>query len=239
MRSFDLVAFGGAGPLHACGLMRKLGLSRALIPPFPGLTSALGTLLADVRHDFVQPFRRRLSEISVDELRQVANEHRDKGEALLAEQGVEEVTGHEATLALLYEGQRHTVDVELSVDELGDDILERFEDAYRSQYGACLDRPVVLVSFRSTVVAAVQTLELSECASALRRGAGTAVPYEVAATFGGAAATAKVIDRSDLELDAPIAGPAIIMQRDTTTLIEPGFTGTDTADGVLIIEVAS
>lgn len=235
VRSFGVVAFGGAGPLHACGLLRKLGLRRALIPPFPGLTSALGTVMTDVRHDFVQAVRRRLADVTVDELRQIAKEHRARGEALLAEQGLTEVTGHEATLALLYEGQRHTVDVELDVDDLGDDLLERFETAYRAQFGATLDRPVVLVSVRTTVVAAVEGLDLATCAAALR--AGTPNPtYEVQATFAGAATTTPVVDRGSLTVGAPIRGPVIIMQRDTTTLVEPGFAATDTESGVLVIE---
>jgi N-methylhydantoinase A/oxoprolinase/acetone carboxylase beta subunit len=191
--------------------------------------------MTDVRHDFVQPIRRRLSEVAIDELRQIAKEHRARGESLLAEQGLTNVTGHEATLALLYEGQRHTVDVDLEVDELGDDLLERFEAAYRLQYGACLERPVVLVSFRSTVVSAVEGLDLATCASALRAGSANA-EYEVSATFAGSIAATRVIDRSSIEVGVPVPGPVIIMQRDTTTLVEPGFVATDTPTGVLLIE---
>jgi N-methylhydantoinase A len=248
IRTFDLVAFGGAGPLHVCALMRKLGIARAFIPPYPGLTSALGTVMADVRHDFVQTFRRRLGEVSADDFVQVVELHRQAGKDLLAEQGLADISAHEVTLAFLYDGQRHSVDVGIdaevldqladSKDDLHRELSARFEAAYEAKHGSCLDRPVVLVSLRSTVVAEVESLALSMCADALRSGGGAA-PYEVHATFAGLRSVTRVVDRSSLGPGDTLDGPAIVIQRDTTTLIEPGFVATDTADGILIITEAS
>ena len=192
-------------------------------------------MMADVRHDFVRTFRRRLETITLDELIDTAREHEASGNRLLHEQGLAETSGHEITLAMLYEGQRHAVDVQLDAADLDTDLLARFEREYRRTQGDCLDRPVVLVSLRSTVFAHVESPALSACAEALRTTAPVTTEKHITATFAGTSHRTRVIDRSALDAGVPIEGPAILMQRDSTTLVEPGFSAIDTAEGILRI----
>lgn len=236
VREFGLVAFGGAGPFHACGIMRRLDIGRAAIPPFPGLTSALGTVMGDVRHDFVQPFRRPLQAIDREVLSQTVKEHRERGRALLQEQGIPEASAHEVWLEMMYAGQRHPVGVEIAADEVAtSDLAERFTQEYRRQYGATMEREVVLVTLRSAVVAELDGLDLEACASALREGGDAAPEQIIEARFGGRTHRTRILDRTSLEIGRPLAGPAILTQRDTTILLEPGFVARDTELGILEI----
>jgi N-methylhydantoinase A len=236
VRDFGLVPFGGAGPLHACALMRKLGMRVAAVPVFPGLTSALGTVMADVRHDFVQPVRRLLAGVTRDELGRIAAAHRAEGEELLRLQGIQRVDAHDLALALFYAGQRHTVDVELPADKLADaDIAALFTEAYRRKNGMSLELPVVLVSVRSSVISRTGGLDLGTCAAALRKTPPSIRDHTIEARFLGKLVETRVIDRRAMKAGESLDGPAIIVQRDTTMLIEPGYRATDSATGSIMI----
>lgn len=232
VRDFGLITFGGAGPLHVCGLMRKLGIARAAVPVFPGLTSALGALMTDVRHDFVHAVRRPLADVELEELQRVVKEHRAAGDDLLRSQGFDGATSHDLAVSMLYRGQRHPVTVDLAAEALGaTDLAEAFAGVYATQYGDTLDRPVEITSLRSSVAAPVEGLDLASCARALHEAEPSFEEYETTARFGGEDHATRVLDRSSLTIGAPIAGPAVIVQRDTTTLVEPGFEGVETDAG--------
>jgi N-methylhydantoinase A len=232
VREFALIAFGGAGPLHACGLMRKLGITRALIPVYPGLTSALGTVMTDVCHDFVQAMRRLLTDLDHTEVQMIVKQHRVAGEELLLSQGCEGPIHHNVVLSMLYQGQRHAVDIELSAAELADsDLAVAFDDAYRSRFGATLDRPVEVVSLRSAISSSLDGLDIRACAEALHASAPSFEEYQTEARFGGTVQTTRVLDRSSLAPGERVIGPALVVQRDATTLVEPGFEGVETETG--------
>jgi N-methylhydantoinase A len=236
VRDFVLVAFGGAGPLHVCGLMRKLAINRALIPVYPGLTSALGALMTDVRHDFVHAVRRPLAEVDRAELNLIVKQHRVAGEELLHSQGCTGGIQHDVVLAMMYDGQRHTVSVDVAAAGLPEvDLAGAFDDAYRSRFGGTLKRPVVLVSVQSAVSAPLDGIDLQACASALHAAEPSFAEYQTAARFGGLVYPTRVLDRSSLRVGDPVAGPAIIVQRDATTLVEPGFVAVETELGSLEI----
>jgi N-methylhydantoinase A len=236
VRDFGLVPFGGAGPLHACALMRKLGMSVAAVPVFPGLTSALGTVMADVRHDFVQPVRRLLKDVGRDELDRIIKAHRREGEELLKLQGIERVDAHDLTLSLFYAGQRHTVSVEIPAERVaGADIAALYTEAYKQKNGMALDRPIMLVSVRSSVIARTQGLDLATCAAALRKTPPAIQAHTIRARFLGRDMDTRVLDRRSMAAGESVAGPAIIVQRDTTMLIEPGYRATDSSTGSIMI----
>lgn len=236
VRDFGLVPFGGAGPLHACALMRKLGMTVAAVPVFPGLTSALGTVMADVRHDFVQPVRKLLKDVSREEFERTIKAHLAEGRELLKLQGIERVDAHDLNLALFYAGQRHTVSVEIAADKaLGADIASLFTEAYRQKNGMALERPIVLVSVRSSVIARTKGLDLATCAAALRRTPPSIEAHTIKARFLGRMMDTKVLDRRSMKSGESVAGPAIIVQRDTTMLIEPGYRATDSQTGSIMI----
>lgn len=236
VRDFGLVPFGGAGPLHACALMRKLGMTVAAVPVFPGLTSALGTVMADVRHDFVQPMRKMLADVTKEELGKIIKEHRAEGEEMLKLQGIKGADAHDLTLSLFYAGQRHAVDVEIEASKLATaDIAALFAEAYRVKNGAALDRPVVLVSVRSSVIARTKGLDLKTCAAALRKTPPVVKAHTIKARFLGKDMDTRVLDRRAMAAGESVPGPAIIVQRDTTMLIEPGYRATDSDTGSIMI----
>jgi N-methylhydantoinase A len=236
VRDFGLVPFGGAGPLHACALMRKLGMRVAAVPVFPGLTSALGTVMADVRHDFVQPVRKLLKEIGREELDRVIKAHLAEGRELLGLQGIDRVDAHDLNLSLFYAGQRHTVSVEIAADKAPTaDIAALFAEAYKQKNGMALDRPIVLVSVRSSVIARTRGLDLATCAAALRKTPPSIEAHAIKARFLGRMMDTKVLDRRSMKPGESVPGPAIIVQRDTTMLIEPGYRATDSKTGSIMI----
>ena len=236
VREFGLVPFGGAGPLHACALMRKLGMVKAAVPIFPGLTSALGAAMANLRHDFVHPFRQRLDRLDPAALAAALADHRAQGAALLAQQGITRIDAHEITLSMFYDGQRHPIDVEVAESELNyEGIVARFNNVYRRQYGRTLSRPIMLVSLRSAVIAKKGGLDLPTCAAALRKTPPTIEKHTIEARFAGKTMSTLVIDRRALSAGDRLAGPAILVQRDTTIILEPGYIATDTDFGSLVL----
>jgi N-methylhydantoinase A len=114
-RDFVLFAFGGAGPLHAVALARELAIPKVLVPARPGITSALGCLVADVRHDFVRTVNQDLARIDVSQARAILAGQVEEGRRLLAAEGVEietVVVQHEADMQFV--GETHVLTVPIS-----------------------------------------------------------------------------------------------------------------------------
>jgi N-methylhydantoinase A len=236
-RRFALVAFGGAGPLHACAIVRKLHMVGALVPVFPGITSALGCTLCDVRHEFGQTVRRRLDDIDLDQVSHILASQRERGREMLREQGVD--TGdarQEATFTMMYEGQRHPISVEVPPTAVSDDrIRAAFAQRYETAYGRLLQQPVVIVSVRSSVSGRLERLDLAACTHALRRDErrGRATTR---AWFGGKVHETAVVARGGLDAGDVVAGPAVITQRDSTTIVDPDFVATVLPTGNLWLQ---
>ena len=156
-REFNLVAFGGAGGLHAGSIARKLGIRNVLIPPHPGLCSALGTLIADLRSDHIQTASMRSDRVSVAEI----NAHLERlAAAALAELTAEKFDGVplvNSKLAMRYLGQNYEHEIEISGDHLTEADLasayERFEKLHDDFYGYRLAGQVIeIVTIRVTAV---------------------------------------------------------------------------------------
>jgi N-methylhydantoinase A len=240
-RPFALVAFGGAGPLHACAVVRKLGMAGAVIPVFPGITSAMGCTLCDVRHEFGQTVRTRLDELDLGELRRIFDAQRDAGTLMLQEEGMQqENIRQDLGLTMMYEGQRHPISVELNMADAGSvqAMREAFDVKYEMVYGRLLNQPILVVNARSSVSAPLEHLNLAACGVALREGGG-GERGQVDAYFGGKPYNMNIIPRHLLEPDDRVVGPALITQRDSTTTIEPGFVAVVMPSGNLWIERGS
>ena len=235
-REFVLVAFGGGGPLHAVALARELGIPRVLVPPFPGVTSAIGCVAADLRHDFVQTLNAAVGELDMGALESALDGQRAAGERLIASESeeVEDVaTVHEAAMG--YEGQIHTVDVTLPGARLSREALtEAFSATYRAQYGYLLEYPVRVLSVRTAVVGRRPALDVGFTSAA--NGAEQPAPASRPALFGGRMLDTAVYERSALPPGARIAGPAIVEQADTTTVVDPDWQGYVDPRGNLILE---
>ncbi|MBM3599558.1 MAG: hydantoinase/oxoprolinase family protein [Alphaproteobacteria bacterium] len=239
-KRFALMPFGGAGGLHAGALIKEVGLASALVPRFPGVTSALGCVIADMRHDFVHTVNRPLEELVIDGLETALAEAARRGRALLEASGValDGIETH-AELDMSYVGQTHTVAARLpasSPAKLGPaDIRSAFETAYRQAFGRLLDGIALRVlTLRLALIGRRPKLDLARL-----RPEGGSVPDaqhgERAVWFQGKPHATRIYDRLRLPVGAEIAGPAILEQPDATTWIDPDLVGTVDGFGNVVL----
>lgn len=229
---FVAVPFGGGGALHVGALLREVGLKAALVPRFPGVTSALGCIIADIRHDQVQTVN-----LVLEGLDAAALDRRLVAEGAAA-RGVVEAAGLpmeridiEFAADMHYAGQTHTVSVPLplrvedgrtGVSEAF--IREAFESAYRAQFNRVLPGlGVRLVNVRTAAVGRRPAFDLAALAPGAEASVAAAERGSRAVWFGGGWQTARVLDRLLLPVGAEVAGPAILEQPDATTVIDPGL----------------
>jgi len=229
-RDFVLVAFGGAGPLHANALACELGIPTVLIPPSPGIASALGMLMTDLTHEFVATRRQLLATLEPAALVALFSDYEAHGAQRLAREGVAS-TQHRLlrTLDLRYRGQSHELTVPVPAGPLTpqglEQILEQFHEAHARVYGyAAREDPVELVNVRLTAIGVSPKPQLK----ALPRGTGdvgTAVkgrrPVWFSETSGFA--SCPVMDRYRLRWGDQIAGPVVIEELDSTTVVHPRY----------------
>jgi N-methylhydantoinase A len=154
-RDFVLFAFGGAGPLHAVALARELAIPTVLVPARPGITSALGCLVADVRHDFVRTINQGLLRLDVAEARAILAAQIAEGRRLLASEGVEVETvtvEHEADMQ--FAGQTHVLTVPIArTDFTREELAQTFERAYHDRFGVELrEMRALVMSLRTAVI---------------------------------------------------------------------------------------
>lgn len=223
-RDFVLLTFGGAGPLHAVELMREMGIAAVLVPPRPGVTSALGCIIADVRQDFLQSVRIRLADLKGDDVSAVLKEQVQRGQQFLAEQAIDlEDIGfvHQADMA--YQGQSHLVAVPLpSAAPTLSDIQHQFDAVYLRQYGNVLaGHSVVVVNLRTAAIGRRRPLNLRALVPTGGRNLPDALREERAVTFSGRIVSCPIYERDRLPARVRFDGPAIIEQIDTTTVITP------------------
>jgi N-methylhydantoinase A len=221
-RDFALIAFGGAGPLHARSVAERLEVATVLIPPAPGLCSALGAAIAQARVDRLRTLSVRSTDVDHVRLQEAAR-------ALAADAVAElrrSVEVAEPILrrvaAMRYLGQNYELEVELPEGELDSeswqDLLGRFAAAHADQYGFQLaGEPVELINLRVTAAAAEPLPELNPSLSQ----AGQERPGLVHFTAEEALGTA-LVERGALTEGAEVTGPAVILEADSTTLVWPG-----------------
>lgn len=230
-RDFALVAFGGAGPLHANALARLLGSWPVIVPPAPGVLCAYGEAMTQMRNEAFRAVVRPLGEITATELRAVLDELTRQAASVLESDGVAPgrwVRRCEADLR--YSGQREPLTVELPEELVaGADIMRGIEQALDAEhqrlYTFTLDTAPELVTVRVVVEAVVGTIELSALPDA-GPDPGTAVTGETRIWLEGAWHTATVYARFQLGAGNRIEGPAIITEMDSTTLVLPGHIAT-------------
>jgi N-methylhydantoinase A len=225
-RDFALFAFGGAGPLHAVALARELAIPTVLVPARPGITSALGCLVADVRHDFVKTVNQPVLRLDAGEARRILAAQVDEGRRLLASEGVEVETvtvQHEADMQFV--GQTHVLTVGIARTAFErEELMRAFETAYWERFEVELpEMRAQVVSLRTAVIGRRKPVALTGLL-AVEGGAAGALPPTARrrAWFDGAWDDTPVYRREQLGVGAALTGPAIIEQLDTTTVIEPG-----------------
>jgi N-methylhydantoinase A len=225
-RAFTLVAFGGAGPLHAADVAAGMGMPRVLVPPRPGLLSALGLLHADVRGDFSLTRILRAVPESLSAVNRGYAELQARGSAWLAGEG--EKQGDFAWFVdLRYSGQNSVLILGIAAGRLDASTLKTltaaFHRRHKVHYGYDMPaQPVEIVNLRLTVTAKKRTPPPERAGGA--RGALRAALLERRKTWfpGRGYLATPVYDRDRLPANAALSGPAIIEQMDTTTVVPPG-----------------
>src|SRR5258705_371209 len=222
---FVLFAFGGAGPLHAVALARELAIPRVLVPARPGITSALGCLVADVRHDFVKTINQGVLRLDLGEAHRILAAQVDEGRRMLASEGVEVETvtvQHEADMQFV--GQTHVLTVPIAqTDFAREDLMRAFEAAYWERFEVELrEMRAQVVSLRTAVIGRRRPVSLQGLIT-LEPTLGGAVPAaRRRAWFDGQSQDNPAYRREQLGVGAELVGPAIVEQLDSTTVIEPG-----------------
>jgi N-methylhydantoinase A len=241
-RDFALFAFGGAGPLHATALARELGLPKVLVPARPGITNALGCVVADLRHDFVNTVNQPVATVNEAHIREILERHRAEGATLIAKEAVQPETirySHSADMQFV--GQTHILNVQLPSVDVGRALLQRlFEEAYFARFK--VELPEIranLVNLNTSVIGARPAVDLSRLIDPDGRcdTLNGALSEIRPVWYDGSWHDTPVYAREKLPLDAVIQGPAILEQMDATTVLEPGDWATTDADGNIVIEV--
>jgi N-methylhydantoinase A len=240
-REFSVIAFGGAGPVHVNRITREVGFKSAIVPAYPGLTSALGCVLGRLRHDFLRTVNVPLNTLDPIALDKIFAEEVQKGRTLLETEGVpkDEI---EATLGadMCYAGQAYVIQVTFPNDEAltKDSIKSAFDAAYHQRFANLLPHAEVkIISTRVTVASTEDVPSVADLTSTT----ATAEPRPMTTRtyFGGAWIEAAKYRRADLPTGYRIDGPALLTQADSTTLIEPEFSATVHPTGNLLIEAIS
>ncbi|MDQ6683674.1 MAG: hydantoinase/oxoprolinase family protein, partial [Pseudomonadota bacterium] len=243
-RDFALFAFGGAGPLHAVALAAELAIPTVLVPARPGLTNALGCVVADLRRDFTAAVNRPLEAVDPGHIAAVFARQVEAGRSLLARQriGIEEVVAlHRADLQ--FQGQSHVLTVPIDDAAISLEALHAaFAAAYWRRFGVALEeiRPV-LVNLHTAVIGRRRPVSLQALASTCRKTSldeARRTSRSVWFAAGGWLET-PVYVRDDLPAGASFAGPAVVEQLDCTTLIEPGASVATDALGNLVVSIAA
>jgi N-methylhydantoinase A len=241
-RHFVLVAFGGAGPLHANALARELDIPTVLIPPSPGIASALGMLMTDIKHEFVTTRRQLLSGLSASALETLFADFAAQGTALLTREGIAPQQQRLLrSVDLRYQGQSHELSVTVPAGPFAPEHIahlhEQFYAAHTRTYGyATREDPVELVNVRLSALGVSPKPRLS----ALPRGSqdsSQAVkdhrPVWFSETSGFTTCT--VIDRSRLLWKNVVHGPAVIEELDATIVVHPGYQAEVDQQGNLLL----
>jgi N-methylhydantoinase A len=241
-RDITLVAFGGAGPLHAGALARAVGIPAVLVPEAPGVFSALGLVMTDIRHDFVQTHLMRGDEISAARLGRLYGELDAQALEALDRDGVPPAQRVlQRTADLRYVGQAFEVNVPVPAGAIGADtgaeIVRRFHDQHQRLYAHHHPhQPVELVNTRLAAFGLTAAPELTP--RPLRRR--TAEPKErrrVYFTEADGFVDCAIYDRAALEPGAALDGPAVIEQMDSTTVVHPRQSVTVDGFGNLVIAI--
>ena len=227
---FIAMPFGGGGALHAGALIKEVGLSKALVPRFPGVTSALGCVIADMRFDRVHTLNNSLEDLDLDKLTSEMLETAGDGDNRLKEAKVSfESIEHYFELDMLYVGQTHTVPVRLPIDldgvrkGFGRDIIQTaFEDSYQRSFGSLLDDiSVRVLNLRVTVIGRRPKFNLSILGPSSSGSLEDAKSETRQVWINGEWWDADVYRRLDVPESATVPGPALLEQPDATIFIEP------------------
>ena len=243
-REFTLVAAGGAGPLFACDIALELEIPRVLVPPHPGITSATGLLATDLQHEYVATERHAMKTLDRDRLAARFDELAAEAVAQLAADRVPPERRLMLRLAdCRYAGQGYEVRFEVPSGAIDDawvaDLKEGFHAAHEREYGHRFDAEIEIVNIRVAGIGRIEELSWADIESGGGDpGAAKTVERQVIFDVGGRAEArlTPFFDRDRLHAGDQIAGPAIIEQYDSTTVVPPGLVAEIDRHGNIVID---
>ena len=241
---FALVAYGGAGPLHAVTVAREIGIRNVIIPGAPGVFSAFGMLFSDLRYDYVRTHLMQLADAPFDEIEAVFKDLERQGRAAIASTSVKpDKIVVKRALDMRYVGQEHPVTVELPTSVFAKQdrkaIKQHFDDDHLQRYGTSAPAErAEIVSLRVTVSGMMRKPPQEK----IKKG-GSAPPKPAftgkrKASFDGKFRDVPTWRRAELLAGSRITGPALIEEHASTTVLMPGDRMTVDAYGNLVIAVA-
>ena len=234
-QDFTLVAFGGAGPLHAAFLAEELEVDRVVIPSDPGVFSAWGMLQGDVRQDVVSTFYRRLDRPVLDLSEPIAQLEEKVCREMKVTEAARAGMRFEVNVELRYVGQEYSLPVPLRGAAADDEFEADFHRRYEQRYGHSNPQaPIEMVAIRLTgILEFPRGAGRSAAAGGGGNEGGAAAAYEEV-VFGGRAVETAVAARE--HLSGRIAGPAVVIEPSTTTVVPPGWELSADPSGHLIME---
>jgi 5-oxoprolinase (ATP-hydrolysing) len=236
-RDFALVAFGGAGPLHAGEVAASLGISEVIIPPHPGLASAFGTLLADRRVDrrWTQLFRS--TDADCGAIQAKLDELASTAVSEIRQQGYSGTPVVHRSISMRYSGQNSELDVPVPTEPVTSDVLARicetFHERHEAAFGYRIPGEVIeLVHFNISAIGPLSPPQL-----ALRADGTTPAPHATRSVYfkGRGYLPTPIYLQRTLPAGAIVHGPAVIEEEDSTTLVHPGHRVAMRTDGVMVM----
>jgi N-methylhydantoinase A len=227
-REFALVAYGGAGPLHANAVAEIMGSFPVLVPPAPGLLCAIGDLVADFRDEFAQTYIRVLGDADPGEVAGILDGLGSRAAEWLEGEGIApEARGVSFTADMRYHRQGYEIPVSLTPGEVRAnglaDLEERFNQLHEQLYGFRMhDTAAEIVNLRAVGFGAVPKPELP-VGEPGPEDASAAVIEEHAIVFEGVSVATRIYDRAKLAPGMRFDGPAIVTEFDSTTVVLPGY----------------
>ena len=237
-REFGLLAFGGAGPMHANALGRLIGAEPVVIPATPGVLSAFGFLVADVQNEFARTYLKIAEDTPAAGLREALTELQSEAAEWLTREGV---PADEHSFSFYADCRYYMQDIQLpcrlelrEADEhYVERLRERFEAEHRRRFGFDLDAPIEIATVRVVGSGSEQATAASRDGGAPERAPDPDRTEQV--FFDGEWCPTNIHARERLEPGHRIVGPAIVEQQDTTTVIEPGYAGSVDPDLNILI----
>ena len=225
-RDFALFAFGGAGPLHAVSLAAELGIPKVLVPMRPGITNAVGCVVADVRHDYVNSVNVPLTQVDMDQVHDIFVSQIRAGKEIIASEGIdieEMVIIHQVDMQ--FQGQTHILNFPVQSPSVSRSALQSlFEKAYWNRFNVELPEiRAVLVNLHTSVIGRRKPVPLKTLISKAKhkKKLGDCIMHSRPVWFDSGWHDTPIYNREFLPPKIKFRGPAVIEQLDTTTVVEP------------------
>ena len=238
-REFSLVAFGGAGPVHAAALADELDIPRIIVPPIPGGFSALGLVMTDVRRDYARTLYRQLEDLPASDIEAVWSELQAQGEEMLRSTGISpDLWRFRRSADLRYSRQAYELNVTAEPGEFTDktkaELAGNFHSRHEQTYGhKNLTEPVHLVTLRLTAVGKLGRLEITDTP----RSDGASEKSRRPVWFAQTGTTdCSVLNRSSLVAGISLDGPVIVESLDSTLVVPPRWTARNDHNGFITLE---